>query len=42
MPDPKQTLQKAVDAQRKVREAAAEAARKLEEERTRQEQQPRP
>jgi len=41
MPDPKQSLQKAIEAQRKMREAAEEEARKLEEERKRKKQQPR-
>jgi hypothetical protein len=35
MPDPKQSLQKSIEAQRKMREAAEEEKRKLEEERKR-------
>jgi len=39
MPDPKKDLAKSVEAQRKMREAAAEEKRKLEEERKRRERQ---
>jgi hypothetical protein len=42
MPDPKQSLQKSIEAQRKMREAAEQAKRQLEEERKRKEQQTRP
>ena len=35
MPDPKQSLQKSLEAQRKMREAAEEEKRKLEGERKR-------
>jgi hypothetical protein len=42
MPDPRQSIQKAIEAQRKMREAAEEAKRQLEEERKRREQQTRP
>jgi len=42
MPDPRESIKRAIEAQRKMREAAEEAKRQIEEERKRQEQQPRP
>lgn len=42
MHDPKQSLAKAVEAQKKMREAAEQAKRELEAERKRQEQQSKP
>lgn len=42
MPDPKQSLQKSLEAQRRMREEAEKAKREIEEERKRQEQQTKP
>jgi hypothetical protein len=42
MPDPKHSLQKAVEAQKKMREAAEQAKRELDAERVRKEQQAKP
>jgi len=39
MPDPKQSLQKSLEAQKKMRDAAEKAKQELEAERKRQEQQ---